>query len=105
MKLLPSPLTNEDVYLLDIAESLRDIRAILSSFRSGGEGASNPLPNESLMRPIPGGFPHKDELTKDGYIYLELVPRWEKELVKIPGIGVSRAKEIRAELGAYGLYA
>lgn len=87
---LPSrPVTYQDMYLNDIALSLRQVVVALGQQNTPATNIREPLGT-----PLPDDFPGKMALEKAGIIYLESVPRTGAALTAVSGIGGATANQI-----------
>lgn len=97
---LPRPVTLADVYLHDIALSLRvlvDMQAAQLAISSGKVAVSSLSSSGGVGgqgTPLPAGFPGSDLLHEAGIETLEDVPRSARRLKEIPGVGPATATEI-----------
>lgn len=83
------PVTYQDMYLNDIALSLRELVAATQR-----QAATATNIREPQGTPLPDDFPGKVALEKASIVYLESVPRTGAALTAVSGIGGATANQI-----------
>ena len=91
---LPRPVTVSDHFLAAMLDELKAINAQLIQPEPVAGNEVDLKEPAYVLTPLPDGFPGKDALEEDGYIYLESGPKTGAELVQIPGIGKATANKI-----------
>ena len=100
---LPRPVTLADIYLHDIAVSMRALvdmaaaQLALSAGRAAVAVSSSPSSSGEAGgtgTPLPPSFPGEGPLREAGITTLEAVPRTARRLKEIPGIGPATATDI-----------
>jgi hypothetical protein len=97
---LPGPVSLADIYLHDMALSLRalvDVTTAQLAVSAGrvAVGSSSPSGEAGgTGTPLPPGFPGEGPLREAGIDTVEAVPRTARRLKEIPGIGPATATDI-----------
>jgi DNA uptake protein ComE-like DNA-binding protein len=104
---LPRPVTRADIYLHDMALSLRALvdvtaaqlavsagRVVVSSGQDGPPSPSGEVRGTGTGTPLPPDFPGLTALREAGINTVEAVPRTASRLKAVPGIGPATATDI-----------
>jgi hypothetical protein len=104
---LRKPVTAQEMYLYDIAVSLRKLTAAKAAEPEPGTMAikegialADPSVVGIALTPIPDNFPGRFALKDSGIDYLEEIPRDGDQLMTITGIGKVTANQILTWLSA-----